>query len=185
MNIKVSDTISLVLIDESHAVPIYNLVDRNRKQLGEWLPWVDHMDSVDFIRSFIADQKKRIAANTDQAFVIFAKDELVGRLGFYQIDAKNHIASIGYWLGEPFVGQGIVTQSCKALIDYGFHTAGFNRIEIRCGVENRRSQAIPERLGFKKEGLLRQAEKLNERYIDLYLYALLRSEWQEDQTPQS
>ena len=52
-----------------------------------------------------------------------------------------------------------------------------NRVEIRAAPENRRSRAIPERLGFTEEGTLRQAERVGERYLDSAVYAMLAEDW--------
>jgi ribosomal-protein-serine acetyltransferase len=64
-----------------------------------------------------------------------------------------------------------------ALLRHGFRTLKLNRIEIRAGVRNRRSRAIPERLGFRHEGTLRQAEWLADRFVDHAVYGLLVGEW--------
>lgn len=84
---------------------------------------------------------------------------------------------IGYWLGEKYQGKGIMTKACKALIQYCFEELNLERIEIRVATENIKSQAIPERLGFQKEGCLRNAEVLYDQYIDLYVYGLLKKEF--------
>ena len=57
-------------------------------------------------------------------------------------------------------------------------STGLNRIEIKCAVGNNKSRAIPQKLQFKQEGILRQAELLNGKFIDLYLYAMLKEEWE-------
>ncbi len=85
---------------------------------------------------------------------------------------------IGYWLGGEYEGKGIMTRACTALIDYGFGELGLNRIVIRASTENTRSQAVPLRLGFTREGVERQAEWLNDHFIDMIVYSMLRSEWQ-------
>jgi len=81
---------------------------------------------------------------------------------------------LGYWIGKEHEGNGIITSSCRRLLQYGFEVLMLNRIEIRCGVENVRSQRVPERLGFTKEGTLRQVENIRGQFIDHYLYSLLR-----------
>ena len=70
-----------------------------------------------------------------------------------------------------------MTAAVTALLRHGFRTLEFNRIEIRVGVRNRRSRAIPERLGFRHEGTLRQVERLGDRFVDHAVYGMLAPEW--------
>ncbi len=92
---------------------------------------------------------------------------------------QNRVGEIGYWLGDVFQGRGIMTQACRAMVAYGFSERGLNRIEIHCAPANVKSRAIPERLGFRIEGTLRQAEKLVDGYVDNVVYGLLASEYAE------
>ena len=87
------------------------------------------------------------------------------------------MTSLGYWIGEAYQGRGLVTASCRALITHAFDEARLNRVEIRCAVENRKSRAIPARLGFRQEGLLRDAEWLYDHFVDHVVYATLVKEW--------
>ena len=70
-----------------------------------------------------------------------------------------------------------MTAAVSALVRYGFYTLKLNRVEIRAGIRNRRSRAIPERLGFRHEGTLRQAERLADRHVDHAVYGMLAGEW--------
>jgi ribosomal-protein-serine acetyltransferase len=177
IKIKVDDTIVLELIDYPHAETLYQLVKVNRLHLREWLPWVDHMRSIDDFRKYINGSKQRYTSCTEVGYVILAKQVMIGRLGLYNIDLNNRSASIGYWLDQQWLGKGVITRSCKAVINAAFSHLHLNRIEIRAAVENYKSQAIPERLGFKKEGIIRQGEFVNHQFVDLYVYSLLKEEW--------
>ena len=150
MTIKVDDSISLELVNEQYAEPIFNLVIANRLQLREWLPWVDSMQSIEFIKNFIHGSIKRNTDNIEYAFVIILNNNVVGRIGIYQIDHQNKIAALGYWLDATVQGKGIVTKSCAALINFCFNNLNLNRIEIKCGTGNLKSQTIPEKLNFNK-----------------------------------
>ena len=90
---------------------------------------------------------------------------------------QNKIGEIGYWLADGLQGRGIITKCCTAVINHAFTQLGLNRIEIKCGTGNSKSRAVAEKLQFKPEGILRQAELLNGKHIDLYLYAMLKEEW--------
>ena len=100
-----------------------------------------------------------------------------GVIGFHKIDWNNKSTSIGYWLGEDYVGNGLMTKSVKAFVDYALIDLGLNRVEIRAAVENKKSRAIPERLGFTHEGTIRQSEWLYDHYVDHEVYGMLASDW--------
>ncbi len=176
--ITVDKNISLEFLEEIHAESLLNLVNANRQYLREWLPWVDYMQTVANFTNYIIDTKKRAAEKTDFGYAIIIDKNIVGRIGLHHINHTNRIAEIGYWLADGWQGKGIMIKSCNALINYCFKELGLNRIEIKCGIGNEKSGAIAEKLQFKKEGILKQAELLNGKFIDLYLYAMLKEEWQ-------
>lgn len=69
-----------------------------------------------------------------------------------------------------------MTASCRALINRAFGELDLHRVMILCATENRRSRAIPERLGFTLEGVAREAEWLYDHFVDLAIYGLLRTD---------
>ncbi|MDB5190814.1 MAG: GCN5-related N-acetyltransferase [Segetibacter sp.] len=177
LKIKVDDTVLLETLDDKHAEQILNLVNNNRQHLRKWLPWVDYMHSLIDFKNFIINSRKRQMAGGELSFAIFFNETFAGRIGLYNIDVNNKTASIGYWLGESFEGNGIVSKACKELVAYGFTFLALNRIEIRCGTKNYKSQSIAEILNFKKEGIIRQGEFVNNNFIDLYSYSVVKQEW--------
>ncbi|HMK02725.1 MAG TPA: GNAT family protein [Ferruginibacter sp.] len=177
MVIPVDDTISLVFLEEEHAEPLFTLVDDNRDYLKEWLPWVDKMQTVENFKAYIADTKKCATEKTDFGYAILVDKKIAGRIGVHHINIMHRIGEIGYWLADGFQGRGIATKCCTALIQYGFTNLGLNRIEIKCATANIKSSAIAEKLGFKNEGTIREGELLHGKFIDLYLYSMLKSEW--------
>jgi ribosomal-protein-serine acetyltransferase len=178
MKIQVDEIISLEFLEEIHAESLLNLVNANRHYLRAWLPWVDQMQTVANFAYYISDTKKRAAEKTDFGYAIIIEKNIVGRIGLHHINQQHRIAEIGYWLADGLQGRGIISKSCKAIINHAFKELGLNRIEIKCGAGNDKSRAVAEKLQFKQEGILRQAELLNGKFIDLYLYAMLKDEWQ-------
>jgi ribosomal-protein-serine acetyltransferase len=177
MKIIIDDNLSMEIVTSQHAESIFNIANSNRDQLREWLPWVDKMKSIDFIIDFIVEAQICYFEKRDYAYVILYNNIVVGRIGIYKIDHLNKIGSIGYWLDEEHQGKGIITKACRELLNYGFNALDLNRIEIKCGTENHKSQAIPKRLNFKEEGIVRQGELLYDKYIDLYSYSMLKEDW--------
>jgi ribosomal-protein-serine acetyltransferase len=160
-----------------HAEGILNLVNSERQQLREWLPWVDRMHTVNDFRRYIDYSNQKTAEGSEIGYVIFHGNEMVGRIGIYNIDQQNKHCSLGYWLRSDYQGKGIITTACRKLISLSFSDLDINRVEIRCGTGNHKSAAIPERLGFKKEGVMRNGEYVNNRFIDLTIYSMLKEEW--------
>jgi ribosomal-protein-serine acetyltransferase len=98
-------------------------------------------------------------------------------VAFNEIDKMDRCATIGYWLAKSKMGKGYMTAAVKALMDKGFQQLELNRIQARVATGNYPSQAVCDRLGLKKEGVLRQAEWLYDYYVDLTMNSILRSEW--------
>lgn len=175
---EVDEEITLKLFCEEDAKALFQLTDRSRENLREWLPWLDgtqqEADSLDFIENAVknAEEKKSLTCG------IFYHGKLVGTAGFNTIDWANQIGYIGYWLAEEFQGNGIMTRAVRGLIDYAFHDLELNRIDIRAAAGNKKSRAIPERLDFKKEGIIRQAEWLYDHFVDHVIYSMLQEDWE-------
>ena len=110
-------------------------------------------------------------------FGILHDGALAGVVGFLPIDRVNRAGEIGYWLAHERQGRGTMTQCCEFVVRYGFLTLDLNRIQIAAATENVQSRAIPERLGFKLEGIMRSRENLYGRFVDHAVYALLRTEF--------
>jgi ribosomal-protein-serine acetyltransferase len=156
---------------------VFALVEANRERLRRWLPWPDANRSALDSRAFILRVRAQARLGTALSFGLWWKDQLVGIAGFVWIDTSNRSAAIGYWLAREAEGRGLMSAAVAALLRHGFRTLKLNRIEVRAGVRNRRSRAIPERLGFRHEGTLRQAERLADRFVDHAVYGLLAREW--------
>jgi len=173
----VDKDIRLQLLAEGHADELFRLIERNRTHLREWLPWVDATVHPEDTRRFIESTRASFFDRHGLHAGIFYRGVLVGCIGLNQLDWLNRKTSVGYWLGAEYQGQGIMTRSCRGLLNYVFSELGFNRVEIRAAVENRKSRAIPERLGFTQEGILREAEWLYDHYVDHVVYGMLKREW--------
>jgi ribosomal-protein-serine acetyltransferase len=173
----IDSKVAMRVLVENDADELFTLTDSNRAYLRRWLPWVDLVTSVDDSRSFLETVTAQREQGRGPTFGILCDGVLAGVVGFVPIDRVNRIGEIGYWLAEHAQGRGVMTQCCRFVIRYGFLTLDLNRIQIAAGTENYESRAIPERLGFTFEGILRGRENLYGRYIDHAMYSLLRSEF--------
>ncbi len=173
----IDDTLRLKVLGQSDAPGLFALIDANRSFLRQWLPWIDANASMNESISFIQSAELQQKENLSFQCGIYHHNALAGVVGFHRIDWINRIAEIGYWLGDEYQGKGIMTKSCRTLVNYAFLNFGLNRVQIRCASKNYRSQAVIQRLGFFEEGLLRQAEFLYDHYVDLIVYGMTADRW--------
>jgi ribosomal-protein-serine acetyltransferase len=159
------------------AKDLFTLVNRDRVYLREWLPWLDRNRSVQDTLDFIELSEKQFDKKDALQVCIRFRDEIAGVIGFHHFDWDNRSASIGYWLAQNLQGNAIVTRSCRLLLNFAFTELQLNRVEIRCALENKKSRAIPERLGFTNEGTVRDGEWLYNKFVTLAVYGILSREW--------
>jgi ribosomal-protein-serine acetyltransferase len=156
--IRVNEDLILKELELSDAEYIFKTIDSQREYLGEWLPFVEFTksvkDSLDYVNSVVTMPEEC----KEWQFAVFCGDDFAGLAGFKGTDRLNMKSEIGYWLKEEFQHRGIMTESVRALIKFGFSELDLNRIQIKCALENVKSNKIPQRLGFTLEGIERDSE---------------------------
>lgn len=174
----VDNEISIDLLQQHHREELYELINANREHLRKWLLWVDKRTCMNDLQPIIKIWIEKYAENNGFDAGIRYNGKLVGMIGLHYIDWKNKSTSIGYFLAENAQGKGIITKSVSSLIDYIFERLDLNRIEIQCAMNNEKSKAIPVRLGFNQEGVLREGQWLYDHYEDLVTYSMLKKDWE-------
>lgn len=169
--------LDLRLLEERHAPALFALVNQDRAYLRQWLPWVDSTLVEDDSLSFIRATREQFAAGEAITAGIWSANHLAGVIGTHKINCLFRKVELGYWLGDSFQGQGIMTDCCRVLITHLFEELELNRVEICCASGNSKSSAIPNRLGFKHEGTLREGDFSGGRFHDLLVFGMLRREW--------
>jgi len=176
---RVAAGIELREFSQNEAAAVYAVVDRNRGYLREWLPWVDRTRSAEHIREFILRATMKLETGQAPDAGIWIEGKFGGSVGCHVVDWANRQSSIGYWLDAEQQHKGIMTACCISMLDYLFQDLLLHRVEIRCGTGNLRSCAIPHRLGFTREGVAREAEWVNDRWVDLVVWSMLAREWKD------
>jgi len=178
---QIDNELKLLLPTMRDAEEIYRVVRENLEELKLWMPWATNDYSIESAREFIKTNLAEFAENNTSAVAVVEKEKIVGTIGFHHFDAVNKSIQMGYWLDGRAQGKGLITRCCRVLINHAFNELKLNRIQINCNVENIKSRAIPERLGFKLEGIHRQVEWLNDYFRDWAVYAMLAEEWRQDE----
>lgn len=177
LTILAGDGIELRRVSEDDCAELYAAIERNRERLRTWLPWLGLTYSREDLLGFLRQKERDNAARVSLTTHIRVQGELCGAIGLHEVDRRHRSTSIGYWLDKAYEGRGIMTRACRAMVSEGFRQYGLHRIEIRCGTGNSRSSAIPRRLGFVEEGVLREAEWVFDHWVDLRIFSMLEQDW--------
>lgn len=169
-----SDTgISIVPVVVEHAEALALLVQQNAEYLFQYLPALSALSSAEVARTHLLAAVEQASTSEIFEWHIFVDDTLCGAIRLRDIDEGDRKAKIGYFIARTFSGRGIVTSAVRTVLAHCFGELKLNRIELRFAAGNEASKRVAERLGFVREGILRQEEFLNGVFVDQHVYGLL------------
>lgn len=142
-------------------VTVRTAVLASQEELKQWLPWAVNVPDAEEYEVNIRKGNVRWLLREDLWMMIFLKgtNTLVGGSGLHRIDWNVPKFEIGYWATTAHAGNGYITEAVEAITAFAFDTLDAARVEIRCDETNTRSSAIPKRLGFVLEGILRNDDR--------------------------
>lgn len=127
---------------------------------------------------WIRRHEKEFCEGTSLTLAIFTKEpeQLVGAIGM-AIDRKNDRGTLGYWIGREFWNRGYCTEATRVIVEYSFQILDLHRIYAMHFAGNKSSGRVMEKMGMKREGLLREHVKKWGEYHHLVLYGLMKEEF--------
>lgn len=144
-----------------------------------WMPWAheepkslqEHTQSLRIFRG-------KFDLGEDFPYGIFNKDEtkVLGGTGLHTRRGAG-VREIGYWIRSGYHDQGLATESTAALVKVAFEVDDVRRVEIRCDPGNRASAAVPRKLGFAAEGILRADFEFMGSPRDTQIWSLVASDY--------
>lgn len=146
--------------------------------VAQYVLW-DAQHSISEARSYLRFmlRKYRLGEAASWGIEYRATGRIIGTIGFSWIQRENSAAEVGYSLSRDYWNQGLMTEALGALLDYGFTAMNLNRIEAQHETQNPASGAVMRKCGMQREGLLRQRLLNKGRFVDVELYAILRSDY--------
>ena len=105
-----------------------------------------------------------------------ATGEIIGNLSVVRINESIREAELGWCMSRRFWGQGYMPEAARAVVDYLFDVAGFDRVCARHDAENAKSGRVMQKIGMTREGLLRKAGRNNRGVVDEVIYAILKTD---------
>ncbi len=168
----------LTPIDSSDARDLWAAVEASRAHLEPWLPWVpfnvDAEASVRYAEASASDWDNARACR-------FAIRDRVGRrfLGVVGLEAFAHLhqsVELGYWLRNDSTRRGFMTEAAQATVRWAFTQLGTHRVRVAAATDNHASLGVIRRIGFRFEGIAREAERCHGRWLDHAVFAMIASD---------
>lgn len=136
---------------------VYEAMMASLNELKPWMPFAQKEQSEQDVELNIREAHISFLKREDMRLLVFLKEtgEFIASSGLHRINWLVPKFEIGYWIDSRFSGQGYMTEAAKGIADFAIQELGARRVEIRCDAQNYKSRAIPERLGFTLEGILK------------------------------
>jgi len=170
-----TERVLLTPIDPADGPELWTVVDQSRWHLERWLPWVPFNNTPEASQRYA----EACAADWDSGRAVrfgIRERGTHALLGVVGLDSCVHLhrsCELGYWLRREATHRGLMTESSRAAVDFAFRHMGVHRIRVAAATDNHASLSVIGRLGFRFEGIARQAEWCDGRWLDHAIFAML------------
>jgi len=177
VTLTVRDNLSLInpVLDQTDE--LYRLIADNRSHLDKHISFTQNKDTRHKVKIFLREIANFNIGGQKFNLLIHYDQQIIGLIGFHKIDRLHARAEIGYWIGEHFQGKGIMQDVIPKFLQYGFEALAVNKVELLTLTKHERNIRLVEKLGFKKEGILREHYFMHDSFRDAILYSMLKSEF--------
>lgn len=174
----VTPRLTLSALETSDAQELWTSVESCRSFLEPWLPWVPSQTSTtasfQYIEASMADwdaaRALRFSVRDRQ------KRRFLGVVSLEQLSHQNLCGDLGYWLRQDANGGGLMTEAAGAVVVWAFRQLSAHRVRVAASTQNHPSLAVIRRLGFHFEGIARQAEYVNGRWLDHAVFSRIKTD---------
>lgn len=164
--------------DVGCAARFFEAVEASRPTLLPWLPWVPYNEDLAGCRRYAEASVRDWELGSALRFTLRPRNrpDFVGVVSFEAVTRLHRSCDLGYWLHQNWTGQGLMLEALRSLLPYAFDRLGFHRVRAAAALENTRSRRVIESLGFVEEGIAREAERVQGRWITHAVYSRLASD---------
>lgn len=168
----------LMPMDPADAPELWQVIDASRAYLFPWLPWVPYNSDEPSTRRFVEACAAEWDAGRALRFIIRDRGNarLLGVVGLESCVHIHRSCELGYWLRQDAQKGGLMTEAAAEVIRLAFENLNVHRIRVAAATDNHRSLAVIHRLGFRFEGIAREAEFCAGRWLDHAVWSMLETE---------
>ena len=162
------------------AEPLHEAVVASLPELHQWLPWAhEHYSRLDAI-NYIKDSGRSWRENHAFDFAIRHHDAPnlhVGNVSVWYLSRGFRSGEVGYWIRTDHTGTGAASEVTRRVLRVGFEELGLHRVILRIAIGNTGSERVAEKLGFTREGVLREEIKVRGKWLDHSVWGMLEHEF--------
>jgi ribosomal-protein-serine acetyltransferase len=175
-----TDRLVLQRFTRRDAVTVDDAIRASLPDLNQWLPWARMDYSSTDTHAFL--RESMLAWREDRAwdYSIRTKDDPgrhVGNVSFWTVSKLGKILEIGYWVRSDETGRGICTEAVERILREAFDALGYHKAVLRIAVGNTASDRVAQKLGFTREGVLREELLIRGNWVDHSHWSLLDREY--------
>lgn len=162
------------------AESIVDAVHSSLPDLTRWLPWAHAGYAKDDAAAYIRDSMQSWKEGRAFDYAIRSPNDPshhLGNISVWHVSRLGRIGEIGYWVRTDATSKGIASEGTDAMLSLGFSTLNLHKITLRIAVGNDASIRVAEKLGFTREGILREELRINGAWVDHVLYSMLEHEY--------
>ncbi|MDH3499433.1 MAG: GNAT family N-acetyltransferase [Acidimicrobiia bacterium] len=162
------------------AEPLHEAVAASLSELNPWLPWAhEHYSRLDAV-NYIKDSARSWREGHAFDFAIRGLDDPdlhLGNVSVWYLSRGFRSGEVGYWVRTDIAGTGVASEVARRVLRIGFEELGLHRVILRIAIGNRASERVAEKLGFTREGVLREEIKVRGTWLDHSVWGLLEHEY--------
>jgi len=175
--VKPSFRVGLRALQEGDAEALYAAIEASRPQLKRRLRWIAAVRAPEDCREFIRGRALAGERLEELVYGVFeARRGLIGIAALQNLRKNPGVAEFSCWISAPSRGRGLACQAGRLLVALAFKNKGLRRLYARLEPSNRPARKVIQKLGFRYEGRLRHAKRLNGRWVDQECWGLLKSD---------
>lgn len=176
---RTTDRFLLRPFERRDSLALLEAVRASLPELSHWLPWAHprygRSDAQSYIRESMRSWKEAKAYD----FAIRGLDDPgrhLGNISVWFISRSFKTGEIGYWVRSDETSKGIGTEATRKALDIAFNELHLHRVILRIAIGNRASERVAEKLGFTREGVLREEIKVRGEWLDHSVWGMLEHE---------
>lgn len=130
-----------------------------------------------FINKCVKDSRKKPRENYELGIELKDKKRVIGCIGIFKIDRMHKKAEVGYWIGKKYRKMGLMYEAEKSILDFAFNKLKLNKIWGDAMIENKGSNLLFKKFGFRKIGIKKEEHIKNGKKKHAYAWELLKKDY--------